>query len=209
MRRGQGRPAMLKVSPEVQKALSAAVNDEAAKAGVTLEQIGFRLCHSCEVKTANKATQKLRSCGHDPYTFDSRQWLWRALGDPGMTHEHARCILYRCEKLDALRPSTIHSLRKKLSDDEGVRAGVPCTVLMAIAPASLGQVVDLVSAAVREALPAIARDGKKDLEVQRVLRELFSPAVTNDDAFWGRMEANSSTRVTLRRVHSRATANAH
>ncbi len=178
----RGRPARPRLSPKVAKEIGKALSGEAAVANVTLEEIGRRLCHSCRVETLNKGSQILGSCKHDPWHYDSRQWLWRALGEPGMTHDQAHCILFRCEKLGALRPSTLYRLDRMVSRDEDARAPVSGNKLIAIGPVRLPQFINEVAAILREAMPGVAAGGKKERDFKKLLEARFR-RYTVDDSF--------------------------
>ena len=178
----RGRPARPRLNSKAAAAIAGALSGEAAVANVTLEEIGRRLCHSCRVETLNMGPQIPASCKHDPWRYDSRQWLWRALGEPGMTHDQARCILFRCEKLGALRPSTVSRLSRMVSRDEDAQAPVSGDKLIAIGLVPLRQAIDEVAAILREAMPGVAAGGKKERDFKELLAARFR-RYTVDDSF--------------------------
>ena len=115
---GKRRPG-----PEPKRKVSAAIFYEVSNAIGTARKAG-----KLELQVlSGRVCEKHGYCQEDPYIFRGRSWLDRALNSEldksrnfagYMTHEHARCIIWRATKLGALSDSQSARLRLMIGLDE-------------------------------------------------------------------------------------------
>lgn len=183
-RSSRGRPPVPKVSHRVYEAVKGAVEKALRERQLTISKWAERTCNKCRttVLDVNGQRHVVPYCRHDPFPFRGRSWLIRALWGhkadlPYMSHEHARCIVWRGEQLGAFSSAQVHRLSLLISQDEP--PPVPAT--LAVYPGSSdATVAELVRIAI-EAVPSLGKGTEKrralELSLKRYLsaRELEAP----------------------------------